>query len=48
MVAEITDHTNIADAYAYLPISWATGQALGYAQLHPAFRTNWLLNTTLY
>ena len=48
MVAEITDHTNIADAYAYLPISWATGQALGYAQLHPAFRTNWLLNTTLH
>ena len=30
MVAEITDHTNIAHAYAYLPISWATGQALGY------------------
>ncbi|KAJ3491794.1 hypothetical protein NLI96_g448 [Meripilus lineatus] len=31
MVAEITDHTNIAHAYAYLPISWATGQALGPA-----------------
>lgn len=29
MVAEITDSTNIAQAYAYLPIAWATGQAVG-------------------
>ncbi|KAI0078782.1 member of major facilitator superfamily multidrug-resistance, DHA1 sub-family [Panus rudis PR-1116 ss-1] len=31
MVAEITDSTNIAQAYAYLPIAWATGQAVGPA-----------------
>lgn len=29
MVAEITDSSNIAYAYAYMPISWSTGQALG-------------------
>ncbi|CAL1716373.1 unnamed protein product [Somion occarium] len=31
MVAEITDSTNLAQAYAYLPIAWASGQALGPA-----------------
>jgi len=31
MVADITDSTNIAYAYAYLPISWSTGQAIGPA-----------------
>ncbi|KAH8099993.1 MFS general substrate transporter [Cristinia sonorae] len=31
MVAEITDSTNLAYAYAYLPISWSTGQAIGPA-----------------
>ncbi|TCD70201.1 hypothetical protein EIP91_004381 [Steccherinum ochraceum] len=31
MVAEITDSSNLPQAYAYLPISWSTGQALGPA-----------------
>ncbi|KAI0784273.1 member of major facilitator superfamily multidrug-resistance, DHA1 sub-family [Abortiporus biennis] len=31
MIAEITDSTNIAQAYSYLPIAWSTGQALGPA-----------------
>ncbi|OBZ72442.1 Protein ZINC INDUCED FACILITATOR-LIKE 1 [Grifola frondosa] len=29
MLAEITDSTNLAQAYAYLPISWSTGSTLG-------------------
>ncbi|KAI0059266.1 MFS general substrate transporter [Artomyces pyxidatus] len=29
MVAEITDSTNLAQVYAYMPISWATGGTLG-------------------
>ncbi|CCM04993.1 uncharacterized protein FIBRA_07191 [Fibroporia radiculosa] len=29
MMAEITDSTNIAEAYAYLPISWMAGGTLG-------------------
>ncbi|KAJ7116503.1 major facilitator superfamily multidrug-resistance, DHA1 sub-family [Mycena epipterygia] len=29
MVAEMTDSTNIAQAYAYMPISWSTGSVLG-------------------
>ncbi|RDB26101.1 Protein ZINC INDUCED FACILITATOR-LIKE 1 [Hypsizygus marmoreus] len=29
MVAEMTDSTNIAQAYAYLPIAWSTGGTLG-------------------
>ncbi|CCL98009.1 uncharacterized protein FIBRA_00002 [Fibroporia radiculosa] len=29
MMAEITDSTNIAQAYAYLPIAWMTGSTLG-------------------
>ncbi|KAG6829255.1 hypothetical protein H0H92_005135 [Tricholoma furcatifolium] len=29
MMAELTDSTNIAQAYAYLPIAWSTGGALG-------------------
>ncbi|PPQ81483.1 hypothetical protein CVT24_000729 [Panaeolus cyanescens] len=29
IVAEITDSTNISRAYAYQPISWSTGSALG-------------------
>ncbi|TFY61951.1 hypothetical protein EVJ58_g4187 [Rhodofomes roseus] len=29
MMAEITDSTNIADAYAYLPLAWMTGGTLG-------------------
>ncbi|KAG6906535.1 hypothetical protein DXG01_013413 [Tephrocybe rancida] len=29
MMAEMTDSTNIAEAYAYMPIAWSTGGALG-------------------
>ncbi|EMD34106.1 hypothetical protein CERSUDRAFT_86859 [Gelatoporia subvermispora B] len=29
MMAEITDSTNIAQAYSYLPIAWSTGSTLG-------------------
>ncbi|KII89810.1 hypothetical protein PLICRDRAFT_39984 [Plicaturopsis crispa FD-325 SS-3] len=29
MIAEITDSTNIAQAYAYMPIAWSTGGTLG-------------------
>ncbi|KZT07680.1 MFS general substrate transporter [Laetiporus sulphureus 93-53] len=29
MMAEITDSTNIAEAYAYLPLAWMTGGTLG-------------------
>ncbi|KZT20436.1 member of major facilitator superfamily multidrug-resistance, DHA1 sub-family [Neolentinus lepideus HHB14362 ss-1] len=29
MMAELTDSTNIAQAYAYMPISWSTGSTLG-------------------
>ncbi|CAK5268660.1 unnamed protein product [Mycena citricolor] len=29
MVAEMTDNTNIAQAYAYMPIAWSTGGVLG-------------------
>ncbi|KAF9007542.1 member of major facilitator superfamily multidrug-resistance, DHA1 sub-family [Cyathus striatus] len=29
MMAEMTDSTNIAQAYAYMPIAWATGGTLG-------------------
>ncbi|TFK60007.1 MFS general substrate transporter [Pluteus cervinus] len=29
MIAEMTDSTNIAQAYAYLPIAWSSGNALG-------------------
>ena len=29
MLAEITDSTNIAQAYAFLPIAWSTGATLG-------------------
>ena len=30
MIAEITDSTNLAQAYGFLPISWSTGGTLGY------------------
>jgi len=29
MIAEITDSTNIAQAYAYMPIAWSSGSTLG-------------------
>nr|GAT52890.1 major facilitator superfamily multidrug-resistance DHA1 sub-family [Mycena chlorophos] len=29
MIAEITDATNIAQAYAFMPIAWSTGSVLG-------------------
>ena len=29
MLAEITDSTNIAQAYAFLPIAWSTGATVG-------------------
>jgi hypothetical protein len=29
IVAEITDPTNLPQVYAYMPISWAIGGALG-------------------
>ncbi|KAJ7881005.1 member of major facilitator superfamily multidrug-resistance, DHA1 sub-family [Mycena olivaceomarginata] len=29
IVAELTDSTNIAQAYAYMPIAWSTGSTLG-------------------
>jgi len=33
MVAEITDETNIAQAYAYMPLAWSGGGTLGYVEL---------------
>lgn len=33
MVAEITDETNIAQAYAYMPLAWSSGGTLGYVEL---------------
>ena len=33
MIAEITDSSNLAQAYSYLPIAWSTGGTLGYAPL---------------
>ena len=30
MLAEITDPSNIAQAYAFMPIAWSTGATLGY------------------
>ena len=30
MVAEITDSTNVAEAYGILPIPWSIGTTLGY------------------
>ncbi|KAI1797331.1 MFS general substrate transporter [Ganoderma leucocontextum] len=42
MLAEITDSTNIAQAYAFMPIAWSTGATLGPAiggtLSHPAER----------
>lgn len=32
MMAEITDSTNLAYAYAYLPIAWSSGGTLGYVR----------------
>ena len=29
MMAEVTDSTNIAQAYAYMPIAWSTGGTIG-------------------
>jgi hypothetical protein len=29
MMAEFTDSTNVAQAFAYMPIAWATGATLG-------------------
>ena len=29
MLAEITDPSNIAQAYAFMPIAWSTGATLG-------------------
>lgn len=29
MLAEITDSTNIAQAYAFMPIAWSTGATIG-------------------
>ena len=30
MLAEMTDETNMAQAFALIPLSWATGAAIGY------------------
>ena len=30
IIAELTDHTNLAVAYSYQPIAWATGSTLGW------------------
>ena len=30
IMAELTDSTNIARAYAYQPIAWSTGGTIGY------------------
>lgn len=30
MMVEITDSTNLAQAYAYMPIAWSSGGTLGY------------------
>ena len=30
MTGEITDHTNISDAFAMLHVSWAIGSSFGY------------------
>ena len=34
MLAEITDSTNIGQAYAFMPIAWSTGSALGCVALY--------------
>jgi hypothetical protein len=33
MMVEITDSTNLAQAYAYMPIAWSSGGTLGYVPL---------------
>ena len=33
MVAEMTDETNIAQAFAFIPLAWAIGAAAGYVSL---------------
>jgi len=33
MMIEITDSTNLAQAYAYMPIAWSSGGTLGYVAL---------------
>jgi hypothetical protein len=30
-MAEITDETNIADAFGFIPLMWASGVTIGYA-----------------
>ena len=30
MLGEITDDTNVAQGFAFLPIVWSTGSAIGY------------------
>ena len=32
MLAEIADETNMAQAFAILPLSWAIGSAAGYVK----------------
>jgi hypothetical protein len=32
-MVEITDSTNLAQAYAYMPIAWSSGGTLGYVPL---------------
>lgn len=43
MTIEITDSTNIAQAYGILPITWAIGSTLGFVPFHlphhPLFST---------
>lgn len=33
MIAELTDGTNIARAYAYQPIAWSTAETIGYVNI---------------
>jgi hypothetical protein len=33
MFAEITDETNMAQAFAFLPICWAAGSTIGYGYI---------------
>ena len=33
MLGEITDDTNVAQGFAFLPIVWSTGATIGYVDL---------------
>ena len=44
MLGEITDDTNAAQAFAFLPIVWSTGSTIGYVNPHGrgyTYMTDW-------